>query len=289
MNGFSLKVLGATVLALVLALAGVAAPSNAASLTSFTVTSATPLVAGQTNASPIVLTFLAPTALTAATNAQVNVNISGATGLPGSYASCGSAVSASVSSTPASTYDNTCLSPSSSRIYIDQQTSGVQANATWTITIAAGVLTMGNGTYLNASVSTSDGSFSGPTNRDFGSAQLAFAGSGSSSVTFNSNGGSGTMANQSANSSTALSANAFTRSGYTFAGWNTAANGSGTAYADGASYAFSSSTTLYAQWTATLANTGIDRTNGTLFLLGGLSLALIGAEMIMIARRKSIN
>ena len=40
---------------------------------------------------------------------------------------------------------------------------------------------------------------------------------------------------------------------------------------------------------AELANTGIDSTNGIMFLLGGLSLALIGAEMIMIARRKRSN
>ena len=32
-----------------------------------------------------------------------------------------------------------------------------------------------------------------------------------------------------------LSANAFSRTGYAFAGWNSAADGSGTAYADGAS------------------------------------------------------
>ena len=41
----------------------------------------------------------------------------------------------------------------------------------------------------------------------------------------------------------------FTRSGFTFAGWNTAANGTGTAYADGATYA-SPLATMFAQWTA---------------------------------------
>ena len=48
---------------------------------------------------------------------------------------------------------------------------------------------------------------------------------------------------------TNLSANAFTRVGHTFTGWNTAANGSGTSYADQASYPFTASVTLYAQWT----------------------------------------
>jgi uncharacterized repeat protein (TIGR02543 family) len=68
-------------------------------------------------------------------------------------------------------------------------------------------------------------------------------------VVFNANGGSGTMANETQSAPTALTPNAFTRTGYTFAGWNTAANGTGTSYADGASYPFTASTTLYAQWT----------------------------------------
>jgi uncharacterized repeat protein (TIGR02543 family) len=36
--------------------------------------------------------------------------------------------------------------------------------------------------------------------------------------------------------------------GYTFVGWNTAANGSGTEYAPGATYVFTVNQTLYAQW-----------------------------------------
>lgn len=67
-------------------------------------------------------------------------------------------------------------------------------------------------------------------------------------VIFDANGGTGTMGNQVTNVATALTANALSNSGYTFAGWNTLANGTGTAYADGASYAFSAGTTLYAQW-----------------------------------------
>ena len=52
----------------------------------------------------------------------------------------------------------------------------------------------------------------------------------------------------------ALTANSFTRKGYTFAGWNTKADGSGTSYADKASVKNLASTdgktiTLYAQWT----------------------------------------
>jgi uncharacterized repeat protein (TIGR02543 family) len=70
------------------------------------------------------------------------------------------------------------------------------------------------------------------------------------SVTFNENGGTGTMSSQVAAVATALSTNAFTRDGFTFAGWNTAINGSGVSYSPGADYSFASDATLYAQWTA---------------------------------------
>ena len=70
-------------------------------------------------------------------------------------------------------------------------------------------------------------------------------------VTFDNNTGSGTMSDQSANYniSTALTTNTFTKTGYTFSGWNSAANGSGTSYVDGANYDFTANMTLYAQWT----------------------------------------
>lgn len=42
---------------------------------------------------------------------------------------------------------------------------------------------------------------------------------------------------------------ALERTGYSFAGWNTLANGSGTAYAVAATFSIVGSTTLYAQWT----------------------------------------
>jgi hypothetical protein len=82
-------------------------------------------------------------------------------------------------------------------------------------------------------------------------------------VTFNANGGSGSMTAQTSGTSAALTTNAFTYSGYTFAGWNTAANGSGTAYADGATFPFSSDTTLYAQWTANPTTTTAATTTTT--------------------------
>jgi len=75
-------------------------------------------------------------------------------------------------------------------------------------------------------------------------------------ITFDANGGTGNMAAQSFDYGIAqsLSANSFTRTGYTFAGWNTEENGSGTGYANGQSVSFSpvndgDSIILYAQWT----------------------------------------
>ena len=67
-------------------------------------------------------------------------------------------------------------------------------------------------------------------------------------VSFNANGGVGDMPSETKNVATALTPESFSRSGYTFAGWNTAANGSGTSYANDAIYGFTASATLYAQW-----------------------------------------
>ena len=70
-------------------------------------------------------------------------------------------------------------------------------------------------------------------------------------ITFDPNGGTGTMAAMSVNPGVdnKLSANVFIRENYTFTGWNTTADGTGTAYADGATVNFNADTTLYAQWT----------------------------------------
>lgn len=69
-------------------------------------------------------------------------------------------------------------------------------------------------------------------------------------VTFKANGGSGTLVNSSKNTASALPSNSFVRAGYVFNGWNTNAKGTGTAYADRASYSFEADLSLYAQWTA---------------------------------------
>ena len=82
-------------------------------------------------------------------------------------------------------------------------------------------------------------------------------------VTFDANGGTGNMDEQffGKNALQALNVNAFTRDGYFFIGWNTAADGSGTAYADKASITVIADMTLYAQWSARSDRT-IDVYNG---------------------------
>jgi Listeria-Bacteroides repeat domain (List_Bact_rpt) len=49
--------------------------------------------------------------------------------------------------------------------------------------------------------------------------------------------------------SLASNAGSLVKTGSTFSGWNTAADGSGTSYAEGASYSANASATLYAKWT----------------------------------------
>ena len=79
---------------------------------------------------------------------------------------------------------------------------------------------------------------------------------GTLTINFDGNGSTGgsTASQQIAAGNTAsLNTNGFTRTGYVFTGWNTAADGSGIGYADGADYTVTPATgdatiTLYAQW-----------------------------------------
>lgn len=70
-------------------------------------------------------------------------------------------------------------------------------------------------------------------------------------VSFNANGGSGAPSAQTKwyGEALALSSTTPTRTGYTFNGWNTKADGSGTNYAAGGNYTGNAALTLYAKWT----------------------------------------
>lgn len=119
------------------------------------------------------------------------------------------------------------------------------------------------------------------------------------SVSFKANGGSGTMDSVTGekDSMVKLPANKFTRTGYTFTGWNTDKDGKGTSYADKASLKLDSDKTLYAQWkknatttsksssTGTLANTGDPTSVASLAVLLSAATAALGASAF--ARRRT--
>ena len=72
-------------------------------------------------------------------------------------------------------------------------------------------------------------------------------------ITFNPNQGAGSASTQLAGMPTNLLANTFTRTGYTFLGWNSMANGTGYFYADLAMHSFYQDQILYAQWAVYVA------------------------------------
>ena len=85
------------------------------------------------------------------------------------------------------------------------------------------------------------------------------------------------MADQTIYAESQLVPNTFTRSGFLFTGWNTQADGKGTAYADEASIP-SEDLTLFAQWGNTeLAQTGFDSSS-----LGVLAISLFGMGTALI-------
>ena len=74
-------------------------------------------------------------------------------------------------------------------------------------------------------------------------------------LSYNANGGSGapsaqTVWGDSYSSETTVSSTTPTRTGYSFTGWNTSSDGSGTPYSAGDSITIYDNTTLYAQWSA---------------------------------------
>jgi uncharacterized repeat protein (TIGR02543 family)/LPXTG-motif cell wall-anchored protein len=131
-------------------------------------------------------------------------------------------------------------------------------------------------------------------------------------VKFDTNGGDAAvvMNDQVSSAAANLTTNAFTREGYTFQGWNTQADGLGTAYTNEANFDFDEDITLYAVWlqdapvepeepevtpeapaeeekSLELADTGAQY-NWMLQLAFGLLLAGF-AMMFLVRRKKSSN
>lgn len=282
-----------------------ASDAQAATITGLAATTSTPLQHGQPNASPIVLNFTLPTALIQNQSDPnyiiVNVQRVSTSVLTSSVTD----TSAYFSSNPAGvggfglTYFGT---QANSQIpnYTQFITNfgGITAGTNITMTIAAGTLTMPNSGNISLEVSSFDYN---DVPLDSATTMMTISGS-SSTVTFNANGGSGTMSNQTSSSAASLTANTFTRTGYTFGGWASSqvnATAGTVAYADGASYPFTSSATLYAIWTAngsgggsgtsgassgsgSLATTGFDAS-----IPAGVAglLVVAGAALTIIRRR----
>ena len=84
-------------------------------------------------------------------------------------------------------------------------------------------------------------------------------------LTYDANGGEGAIdsATGAAGESVTVAENVFTRNNYTFTGWNTQADGKGTAYKAGDSFTLTDKdTVLYAQWSKNSGSAGTG-TNGT--------------------------
>jgi uncharacterized repeat protein (TIGR02543 family) len=227
--------------------------AQAAEITNLTVTSTGPLTAGQANSAPIVISFTAPSAMTADVNNSAYVSLVGASAVTApSGSSCTGAVTVQNDQGITTTCSLFAL-PNVSTQGMGDFGSPVNwpAGTTWTFTYDANTITLPYAATITVNASTFLAS-SPPTTFDSVRLSVNLVGyvAPTKTVTFNVNGGEGTMANQTASAETALTANSFTRAGYSFTGWNTSADGTGTAFADAASFAFTADQTLYAQWAA---------------------------------------
>ena len=104
---------------------------------------------------------------------------------------------------------------------------------------------------ISGGVRSSKGSWTGATVT--ASATVSIPALAPATITFNANGGSGSVSAISTYIGVAntIPSNSLTRTGYTFNGWNTASDGSGTAYATGSTITPTGNVTLYAQWKTT--------------------------------------
>ena len=104
---------------------------------------------------------------------------------------------------------------------------------------------------ISGGVRSSKGSWTGATVT--ASATVTIPALVPATITFDANGGSGSVDAISTYVGVAntIPSNSLTRTGYTFNGWNTASDGSGTAYATGSTITPSGNVTLYAQWKTT--------------------------------------
>lgn len=101
-------------------------------------------------------------------------------------------------------------------------------------------------------------------------------GQGQSAIRYNPNGGDGDAFKKVGDSGTGVTAadNAFTRTGYTFVGWNTAKDGTGTAHQPGDALVLTKSVVvLYAQWKPITYKVRFDGNGATSGMMADLTVA----------------
>lgn len=139
--------------------------------------------------------------------------------------------------------------------------NGNEIKAPWTVADGLRV----NGTYNLTDIPTIDGyEYVGPSENSAplkgsvtndgtsGDKTITLVYKKLATINYNGNGGKGTVAGETVDAGTDVDTkpNGFTRVGYTFKGWNTKADGSGTPYQPGADIRLDGDVTLYAMWEA---------------------------------------
>ena len=161
------------------------------------------------------------------------------------YVNINSSVSASYSGTlniSGTTYTGSCktmFGKTNTVTCVSAKTKTFKKGATATTATIKGGVRSSNGSWTGATVTAS--------------ATVSIPALTPATITFNANGGSGSVDAISTYVGVAntIPSNSLTRTGYTFNGWNTASDGSGTAYATGSTITPTGDVTLYAQWKTT--------------------------------------
>ena len=162
------------------------------------------------------------------------------------YVNINSSVSASYSGTlniSGTTYTGSCktmFGKTNTVTCVSAKTKTFKKGATATTATIKGGVRSSNGSWTGATVTAS--------------ATVSIPALTPATITFNANDGSGTVPSAISTYvgvANTIPSNSLTRTGYTFNGWNTASDGSGTAYATGSTITPTGDVTLYAQWQTT--------------------------------------
>ena len=177
----------------------------------------------------------------------------------------------------------------------DTKSATAVSNLNTALTNAGGTALSADQYWLSTEINNSEAAYFSASGGQFGyhgkatshpvRAFFAFSGATAAeyTVNYNANGGSGAPDAQTKDGGIdlTLSSTVPTRTGYTFAGWNTQADGNGTPYAAGANYSANAAVTLYAQWTPTYTATfaaGNDNTGWTIDPASGVEGATVTAS-----------